>query len=53
MSLPEGRSWKTGKSGVANLCVTNGVKGARDDKLEGIKSILPWELDEVSTDLIP
>ena len=29
MSLLEGRSWEMEKSGVANLCVTNGVKGAR------------------------
>ena len=28
MSLPEDRSWETGKNEVANVCVTNGVKGA-------------------------
>ena len=28
MSLPEDRSWETGKRQVANVCVTNGVKGA-------------------------
>ena len=29
MSLPEGRSWETEKSEVANQCVANGVEGAR------------------------
>ena len=53
MSLPEGWSQEMGKSEVANLCVTNGVEGARVTKLEGIKFILPWEPDEVSTDFIP
>ena len=28
MSLPEDRSWETGKSQVANMCGVNGVEGA-------------------------
>ena len=28
MSLLEDRSWETGKRQIANVCVTNGVKGA-------------------------
>ena len=28
MSLPEDRSWETGKSDVAKVCIMNGVKGA-------------------------
>ena len=28
MSLPEDRSWETGKRQVVNVCVANGVEGA-------------------------
>ena len=52
MSLPEDRSWETGKSEVANVCVTNGVEGAGVIIWRASEFILPWQLDEVSTAFI-
>ena len=53
MLLPEDRSWKTGEKWSSQcMCCQWGWR-CRADNLEGIKFILPWESDEVSTAFIP
>ena len=52
MSLPERGPQETGKSGAANLHIANGVKGARVINWRVASPFVPWELDQVSADLI-
>ena len=53
MLLLESGPWGTWKSGTANLHITNGVKGARVINWRVANPFVPWELDQVSADLIP
>ena len=54
MSLPEDRSWETGKRQVTNGCVANGVKGAELITFWRASNLYcHQELDEVSTAFIP